>query len=281
MSSFSPEPFLEHDPYARLAALLDGLPEARRSAGLAALHDAREAARRTEDELHEIAFVASHDLTDPLRMVVGYLQLLQRRAGAAIDDRAREFLFYAMDGAERMGVLLDDLMRYSRAGNAVAEATVVDVDALLVEVLRDLEPAIAETEAVVKVEGPLPALLGDRVQLGQLLQNLISNAVKFRHPDRPSTVVVRARPAAGGEGCELTVSDDGIGVGSADVERIWGAFQRGRAPREYAGNGIGLAICRRIAERHGARIWVTRAPGGGSVFHVGFPPAAIRLSAAA
>ncbi|MCW2997068.1 MAG: integral rane sensor signal transduction histidine kinase [Solirubrobacterales bacterium] len=261
----------DRDPYARLAGLMEGLPEAERDAGLCALQDAQDAAQRTEEELHEIAYMASHDLTEPLRMVTSYLQLLDRRAADALDERSREFMFYAVDGAERMKALIDDLLRYSRVGTVGLQTSVVHLDTLLVEVLRDLEPAVADTAATVRTDGELPAILGDRVQLGQLLQNLVANAVKFHPRDRGNTVGIATDRCADGTGWELTVTDDGIGVDPAQAARIWRVFQRLHNREEYAGNGIGLSICRRIAERHGGRIWLTAPASGGSTFHVFLP----------
>ncbi|WP_354701352.1 ATP-binding protein [Paraconexibacter sp. AEG42_29] len=259
----------ERDAFARLRDLVATLPdEVQRVAALAAVADAQDATRRAEEELQEMLHVASHDLTEPLRMVTSYLKLLERRAGPALDERAREFVFYAVDGADRMKAQLDDLLHYSRVGHGVAAPTVVYLDTLVVEVLRDLGPAIADAGAIVEVDGHLPAVVGDRQQLGQLLQNLVGNAVKFRRPERGNTVRLAATRMADTEAWELTVSDDGIGIDTAQAARIWRVFQRLHSREQYAGNGIGLALCRRIAERHGGRIWVTPADGGGSVFHV-------------
>lgn len=257
------------DPYARLRALADAIPDpAQREEALALVAETSAAAHRRDEELSELLHVASHDLTEPLRMVTSYMQLLERRAGAELDERAREFIFYAVDGADRMKALIDDLVRYSRVGTGAIEPTVVYLDTLIVEVLRDLGPAIAEYEATVEVDGHLPALVGDRKQIGQLLQNLISNAVKFRRPDQGNTVRVAVRRSIDGVAWELTVQDDGIGIAPEHADRIWRVFQRLHSREAYRGNGIGLALCRRIAERHGGRIWVTPAPEGGTIFHV-------------
>lgn len=261
----------DRDPFARLEELLAGLPDAEREAGEHALADARAKARRTEEELGEITYVASHDLTEPLRMVSSYLQLLDRRSGANLDDRSREFMFYAVDGAERMKALLDDLLRYSRAGTAGMEPSVVYLDTLLVEVLRDLGPAIDDAGASVRAAGVLPAVVGDRRQLGQLLQNLVSNAVKFRPAERGNEVAVAARRSADADAWEISVTDDGIGVRADQADRIWRVFQRLHSREEYAGNGIGLSICRRIAERHGGDITLRSPAAGGSVFVVRLP----------
>ncbi len=259
------------DPHARLATLLQGLPEPERGAGLCALHELRDAAARTEEELREIAYVASHDLTEPLRMVTSYLHLLDRRSRDGLDARSREFLFYAVDGADRMKALIEDLLRYSRAGAADLRAVAVPLDELLVEVLRDLEPAITEADATVRAGADLPVVRADRVQLGQLLTNLVANAVKFHPQDRGNTVTISAARSADDGGVELVVTDDGIGVDVGQADRVWQVFQRLHPRDDYPGNGIGLAICRRIAERHHGRIWLTHPEGGGSAFHVALP----------
>jgi light-regulated signal transduction histidine kinase (bacteriophytochrome) len=258
----------EHDAYGRLEELLRLLPDERRAEADAALTAARADAARAEAERQELLYVASHDLTEPLRMVTSYLKLLEKRAGPAIDDRGREYMFYAVDGAERMKGLIDDLVRYSRVETRGLAPTVVHLDTLLAEVVRDLGPAIDEAGATVQIQGPLPSVAGDRQQLRQLLQNLISNAVKFRRPERGSRVRIAGTRVAGEDAWELTVSDDGIGIDGACAEQIWSVFQRLHTSEQFAGSGIGLALCRRIAERHGGRIWVTPATGGGSVFHV-------------
>ncbi len=271
MPRFTTDMATERDPHTRLAALLQGLPEHDRDAGLAALADAREAAQRTEQELQEIAYVASHDLTEPLRMVTSYLQLLERRAGEQLDERSREFMFFAVDGAERMKALIDDLLRYSRIGTTGLAAAPVALDELLVQVLRDLEPAIGDAGATIHVQGALPPVTADRVKLGQLLQNLVANAVKFHPPGRGNTVVVTAQRSPEDDGVTITVSDDGIGVDPGQAGRIWRVFQRLHNREEYAGNGIGLSICRRIADRHGG--WIRMEPAGsaGCAFTAFFP----------
>jgi light-regulated signal transduction histidine kinase (bacteriophytochrome) len=256
------------DALGRLEDLLRLLPDEHRAEADAALAAARGAAVRTEAERLELLYVASHDLTEPLRMVTSYLKLLERRAGPAIDDRGREYMFYAVDGAERMKGLIDDLVRYSRVDNCGPESTVVHLDTLLAEVVRDLGPAIEEAGATVEAEGLLPSVSGDRQQLRQLLQNLISNGVKFRRPGHGNRVRIAATRVAGEDAWELTVSDDGIGIDGTHADRIWRVFERLHSREQFAGSGIGLALCRRIAERHGGRIWVTPARGGGSVFHV-------------
>ncbi len=224
-----------------------------------------------EADLQELVYVASHDLTEPLRMVTSYLGLLERRYADQLDDTAGEFIHYAVDGAARMRALLDDLLRYSRAGGLDRARGPVDVDEVLAGELRSLGPAIRDAGATVVVDGRMPVLEADAVQLGQLLQNLIANAVKFHEDGRPSRVIVRAARDEAAGAWLLSVSDDGIGIEPRQQERIFQVFQRLHSQDEYGGTGIGLAICRRIAERLGGSISVVSTPGEGSTFTVAVP----------
>lgn len=224
-----------------------------------------------EADLQELVHVASHDLTEPLRMVTSYLGLLERRYGDQLDGTAHEFIGYAVDGAERMRALLDDLLRYSRTGGRTLELEPVDVGEVLAGELRSLGVMIEQAAASVVVEGELPTVEGDLVQLGQVLQNLVSNAVKFHRPGERPSVVVSAQRDHAGQAWVLQVADDGIGIAPRDQERIFGVFQRLHAREEYAGTGIGLALCRRIVERHGGRIDVVSAIGEGTAFRVVLP----------
>jgi PAS domain S-box-containing protein len=224
----------------------------------------------TNAELQDFAYTASHDLSEPLRMVASFLGLLERRSAEDLDEKGREYLRQASDGAVRMRHLIDDLLTYSRVANEEPRREQVDLHEVVDSVLAVLGPAIAETGATVQV-GELPTLEAEPTQLTQLLQNLIGNAVKFHPPGRPTTVRIRARRAMGA--CVLTVADDGIGIDEADQERIFAMFTRLHGRETYAGTGIGLAICRRIAERHGGRIYVESTPGQGSAFHTLLPDA--------
>jgi len=226
-----------------------------------------------EAEVQELFYVASHDLNEPLRMVTSYLGLLERRYGSALDDTAKEFIHYAVDGAERMRALLDDLLHYSRAGGEEPVREPVAVAEVLDGVLRSLEPAIVEAGATVVPE-PLPVVQADAVLLGQLLQNLIANAVKFHAPGAGNRVTVGARRDGHDAGWLLSISDDGIGIDRGQQERIFQVFQRLHARETFEGTGIGLAICRRIAERLGGSIAVESAPGEGTTFTVAIPDAA-------
>jgi PAS domain S-box-containing protein len=224
----------------------------------------------TNAELQDFAHTASHDLSEPLRMVASFLGLLERRNGDQLDESGRGYLRQASDGAARMRHLIDDLLTYSRVANEEPRREQVDLRGLVDGVLAVLGPAIDEVGATVVV-GELPTLEAEPTQLQQLLQNLIGNAVKFHAPGRPPTVRVGARRTIGAT--VVTVADDGIGIADADQERIFAMFTRLHGRDAYAGTGIGLAICRRIVERHGGRIYVESAPGQGCAFHTLLPDA--------
>jgi PAS domain S-box-containing protein len=225
---------------------------------------------RTNGELQEFAYIASHDLSEPLRMVTSYMDLLERRYGRLLDDQGREFVRFASDGAERMRQLIDDLLLYSRVANEAPARDVVDLQAVVAEVLVALGPAIEDAAARVEVSA-LPSLVAERTQMARLLQNLIGNAVKFHGQAPPRVAVSATRDPSG---WVITVADDGVGVEPADRERIFAMFTRLPDSSDVPGTGIGLAICRRIAERHGGRIWVESEAGAGSAFHVLLPDAA-------
>jgi PAS domain S-box-containing protein len=223
---------------------------------------------RTNAELQDFAYIASHDLSEPLRMITSYLQLLERRYEGRLDETAEEFIHYAVDGADRMKALIEDLLRYSRIGSTEVERSAVDADAVLAGALRSLEGAILEAGATV-THGSLKTVHGDASQIGQLLQNLVANAIKFARPGVPGEVHVERLP--GRREWHIVVRDNGIGIDERHAERIFKMFGRLHGREEYEGTGIGLAICRRIAERHSGRIWVESTPGSGSAFHVSIP----------
>lgn len=224
---------------------------------------------RSNAELDQFAYVASHDLQEPLRMVTSYVQLLARRYRGQLDADADEFIGYAVDGAVRMQALISDLLLYARVGSKGKEMVTTDADAALDAALRNLQARITETEAVV-TRTPLPQVIGDAGQLAQLFQNLIGNAVKFHNAEAP-----RVRVTSGLEDGMLRVSieDNGIGIDPLFADRIFTVFQRLHGRSEYPGNGIGLSICKKIVERHGGKIWVESAPGHGSTFSFTLRPA--------
>jgi PAS domain S-box-containing protein len=240
--------------------------EERRKASDALEISARDLAR-SNAELEQFAYVASHDLQEPLRMVVGHVQLLEKRLADKLDADTREFMGFAVDGALRMQHLIQDILAYSRVGTRGQPLAPVNSAAALNEALALLASRIAETGAEVNAQ-PLPLVTADRVQLVQLFQNLIGNAIKFCK-DRAPRVRVAAHREAGR--WRFSVSDNGIGIAPEYRERIFGIFQRLHTRREFSGTGIGLAICKRIVERHGGEIGVESGPDGGSVFWFTLP----------
>ncbi|MBX5490155.1 MAG: PAS domain S-box protein [Chloroflexi bacterium] len=222
---------------------------------------------RSNAELQQFAYVASHDLQEPLRMVASYTQLLARRYRGKLDADAEEFIAFAVDGAQRMQRLINDLLAYSRVGTQGRPLEPVDCERVLERVLADLSAAIAERGALV-THDPLPVVRADPVQLGQVFQNLLSNAIKF-HGAAPPRIHISATPE--GDRWRLAVRDHGIGIPPEYAERIFVIFQRLHAQHEYPGTGIGLAICKKIVERHGGRIWVESAPGQGATFYFTLP----------
>lgn len=225
---------------------------------------AAEELARSNSDLEQFAYVASHDLQEPLRMVASYTQLLARRYRGRLDADADEFISFAVDGVKRMQALINDLLAFSRVGTRGEAFEPTDTNDVMARVLRDLGTAIQDAGAEVTHE-PLPTITADAVQLGQVFQNLLSNAIKFRPPDRIPRVHVSARR----DHSEwiFSVADNGIGIEPEYAERIFLLFQRLHGRDEYPGTGIGLAICRKIVERHGGRIWFDSTPGRGTTFH--------------
>jgi PAS domain S-box-containing protein len=222
---------------------------------------------RSNAELEQFAYVASHDLQEPLRMITSYSQLLERRYRDKLDGDALEFIDYVVDGARRMQELINDLLAYSRVGTRGREFEAVDMEAVLRRVLGNLQFAIEEQHAVISHD-PLPRVMADGLQLVQLLQNLISNAIKF-HGEAPPKVHISAEIE--NQEVRFCVRDEGIGFEPQYAERIFQVFQRLHSKGKYPGTGIGLAICKKIVERHGGRIWVESAPGHGAKFYFSLP----------
>ncbi len=242
---------------ARLAAL-----------DTAARERSAQALARSNRDLEQFAYVASHDLQEPLRMVASYTELLRRRYGGKLDAEADEFIGYAVDGATRMRRLIDDLLAFSRVGTGGRPFEPVRLDGALDEALLNLEVARRDSGAVLQRD-PLPTVPGDAVQLAQVFQNLVGNAIKFAKPGQAPRVRVTARDL--GEEWEVAVADEGIGIAPQHIGRLFVIFQR-LQPRDAApGNGIGLALVKRILERHGGRVWVESVPGEGSTFHFTLP----------
>jgi len=232
-----------------------------------ALREAHEELKRSNAELEQFAYVASHDLQEPLRMVASYSQLLGRRYESKLDSDAREFMAYIVDGATRMKQLIEDLLAYSRVGIKSQDFKPVSSEAALSRALFNLRTAIEEAGAVV-THDTMPTVQADEVQLGQLFQNLMGNALKFRSASVPRIHVSVSEKEAE---WEFAVRDNGIGIEPQYYERIFMVFQRLHNKGEYPGTGIGLAICKKVVERHGGRIWVESRPGEGSSFHFTLP----------
>jgi PAS domain S-box-containing protein len=224
---------------------------------------------RSNRELEQFAYVASHDLQEPLRMVASYTQLLSRRYAGTLDAQADKYIEYAVDGARRMQALINDLLALSRVGTQGKPFAPTDVNAVLARVLRTGDALVRESGAVV-TSGTLPTVHADAGQLEQVLQNLIFNALKFRGDEPPRVHVSAAREDGA---WHFSVRDNGIGLDMEFADRIFVIFQRLHGRDQYGGTGIGLAICRKIIERHGGRIWVESAPGAGATFHFTIPEA--------
>lgn len=229
-----------------------------------------EALARSNQELEVFAYVASHDLRQPLRSVSGFMQLLAAELGDDVSDDAREFMEFARNGARRMDRLIVDLLAYSRVGRGGGPFAPVPSAEAIGAALDGLAVAVEESGAVVEIAAHGPVLFGDRSELERLFQNLIGNAIKYRHPDRAPRVEVAHAPVADGM-WEFTVTDNGIGIAPEQFERVFGIFQRLHPAHAYEGSGIGLAVCRKIVERHGGRIWPTATVAEGIVFHLTLP----------
>lgn len=223
--------------------------------------------RRSNQELEQFAYIASHDLQEPLRMITGYTSLLAKRYKGKLDSEADEFIDYAMDGAKRMQALINALLTYSRVGTKGKEFTPTDCEAVLQSAFGNLEVVIKDSSALV-THDPLPIVVGDGSQLQQLLQNLIDNGIKFRNEKAP---VIHVSCRREGKEWLFSVKDNGIGIDPQYAERIFVLFQRLHTRAEYPGTGIGLAVCKRIVGRHGGRIWVESEPGTGATFNFTLP----------
>jgi light-regulated signal transduction histidine kinase (bacteriophytochrome) len=215
---------------------------------------------RSNKELEQFAYVASHDLQEPLRMISSFTQLLSMRYKDKLDHEAQEFIMYAVDGASRMQALINDLLEYSRIGTRGKDLSVTDMHSILGQTLNNLSIKIKEKNALI-TNDELPAVYADGGQMVQLMQNLIGNAIKFCD----TSPIIHISANVERDHFLFTVKDNGI-IESRYFERIFQIFQRLHAKDEYGGTGIGLAICRRIVERHGGKIWVESKPGEGTMF---------------
>lgn len=226
--------------------------------------------RRSNEELERFAYVASHDLQEPLRVVTGHVQLLQHRLADQLDDEGREWMAFVTDGVSRMQQLIRGLLEYGRVQTRPIEPRPIELDAVLAVALQTERQAIDEASVRIDAQ-PLPSVVADRGQVEQVFTNLVANAVKFRRPDRTCRIEISA--SCTGSWCEIVVSDNGIGIVPEHRERAFDVFHRLHSRARYEGTGLGLSICRRIVDRHGGRIWIDDGIDGGIAIHFTLPEA--------
>lgn len=266
--------YLLKDRLARLPiAVLSALQEKRlrdeRQRAMDDLAKKVEELARSNRELEQFAYVASHDLQEPLRMVAAYTQLLAERYQGKLDEQADKYIHYAVDGAKRMQTLVQDLLAFSRAGRQQGEVRETDCNVMVELAIANLQVAIRESEAQITYDH-LPVVLANSSQIAQVFQNLIGNAIKFRRPKTPQIQITAEKQE---NEWLFSVADNGIGIAPEYCQDIFVIFKRLHTRTEYPGNGIGLAICRKIIEQNGGRIWVTSQEGSGSTFKFTLPAA--------
>ena len=223
--------------------------------------------RTSNERLEQFAYAASHDLQEPLRMVSSYLQLIERRYEHELNEDGKEYLEYAVDGADRMREMIQSLLDYSRVDQRGADFEPVELDAVLAAVREDLRVRIEESDAEITADS-LPTVHGDEKQLRQLFQNLLENAITYSGEEPPQIDISAERD---GDEWVVSVEDGGIGIDQNHADRIFEVFESLHAPADHSGTGIGLALCERIVERHGGEIWVDSEPGDGSTFSFTLP----------
>ena len=218
---------------------------------------------RSNAELEQFAYVSSHDLQEPLRMIASYLQLLERKYKGNLDSKADKYIRFSVDGATRMQKLIDDLLEFSRVTTHAQEFKPTDLESIFTQIQSNLEVSIKENNALISHD-PLPTIMADKTQITQVFQNLISNALKFRSESQPAIKIsVEKRK----NDWLFGVKDNGIGIDPKHSDRIFDVFKRLHKKKDYPGTGIGLSICKKIIERHGGQIWVESEPGKGSIFY--------------
>jgi light-regulated signal transduction histidine kinase (bacteriophytochrome) len=241
---------------------------AERAAAEEALREKTEALGRSNADLEQFAYVASHDLQEPLRMVSSYMQLFEKRYQGALDAQADKYIAYAVDGAKRMQALIAGLLEYSRVGRQEEAPAPVDSEQALDQALTNLRSALEDSKAVV-THDPLPRVFGNGAQITRVFQNLVGNGVKFRRPEESPRIHVAAQLRA--NEALFSVRDNGIGIDPQYSERVFVIFQRLHTRTEYPGTGIGLSVCKKVVERHGGRIWLESQPAAGTTFWFTLP----------
>ncbi|MGO4445539.1 CHASE3 domain-containing protein [Mycobacterium sp. 2YAF39] len=238
--------------------------------------------QRSNSELEQFAYVASHDLQEPLRKVASFCQLIEKRYGDKLDERGTEYIAFAVDGAKRMQILINDLLTFSRVGRLNPTQNAVDLGATLDDAIENLDTAITESGAEIVREGPLPRIKGDPTLLTMVWQNLIGNAIKFKRDGVAPRIVVDCEksPDEPDGPWQLTVTDNGIGIPEEFSDKVFVIFQRLHGRDVYTGTGIGLALCKKIIEHHGGSIWIDNSFTGGSRFRFTIPVAADKRVAA-
>ncbi|MER8032650.1 CHASE3 domain-containing protein [Streptomyces bauhiniae] len=232
--------------------------------------------RRSNVELEQFAYVASHDLQEPLRKVASFCQLLEKRYYDKLDDRGRQYIDFAVDGAKRMQVLINDLLTFSRVGRLTDDRVPVGLDKTLEKAMMNLAAAVEESGARVERPREMPEVVGDPTLFTMLWQNLIGNALKFRHPDRAPHVTVTCEPDPDEPGSvQIGVTDNGIGIPGEFADKVFVIFQRLHSRDAYGGTGIGLALCKKIVEHHGGRIWLDTEHTDGTRFRFTLPVATV------
>ena len=252
----------------RIVDELDSAGQAR-----ALLDEQAEELRRSNAELEQFAYVASHDLQEPLRKVASFCQLLEKRYGDQLDERGIQYIDFAVDGAKRMQILINDLLTFSRVGRLNATQTEVDLNTTLEQAISNVATAVEESGAQIDRPDELPPVTGDPTLLIMLWQNLIANAIKFRREDRPPRITIGYRPGSGEQDGDwlFSVSDNGIGIADEFVDKVFVIFQRLHGRDAYAGTGIGLALVKKIVEYHGGTIWIDTDYSGGTRFRFTLP----------
>ena len=232
------------------------------------LYKLTEDLKRSNEDLKQFAYVASHDLQAPLRNIKGFVQLLSRRYGNKLDDKADEYINYIAEGVEDMQLLIRDLLELSKVEREDKSFSPVDMSSCLTKALSNLQAAVDETNAEITCDADLPVVHGDALQLTSVLQNLIGNAITFCHKQPKIHISSKMED----QWAVFAVEDNGIGIEKKDTDNIFAVFGRLHGKSEYPGTGIGLAICKKIVERHGGRIWVDSQPGKGSTFYFTLSP---------